>query len=228
MALTAKYIDWDIAGGGVAGLSDISILTTDLKDSIIQRVEILKIEAGLNRDFAQGTVAIGDPELHSPGDNQDFLILNNFPVIAVTRLRDNIQATVASSIITLIEHTNFEIEKEKGIIRLIPDVFDSTIMKQISEFTAGYNTVDVCYTYGYASAPGDICAFANLLAGKLIRMWYEKMYESSGAEDYEEIEMGDYSKKVGKLYQLVYKQYKDELDEQWMNLRTKYGNFVTS
>lgn len=221
MAETARYINWDRAAAIVDKFE--SDLSTNLKDAIILQVEDLMIDAKFGIKFdTEYTISTSDPEKHSPLDKQTTLVLKNFPVTSVTRLRDNVLATNSVNILTLIEHTNFEVRKSSGIIELIEDVSDSNLMKKIEWFTPGVNTVDVAYKYGFSSVPNDIQAFANFLAAKVIKQWDQ--YDSG--QDVEEYTMGDYKEKVGSYLREIDSRFDREIKSMSYALNNKYLNMV--
>jgi len=225
--LTASYIDWEDACYMV-GADPTAI--DNIKDPIIQWVETLGIELELGRDistaFQENTVSSSDPELHSiERDDQDTLIAKHFPIISVTRLRDNIQASNSNNILTLTEHTNFEIEKETGLIRLTGELQDSNLMKKIEFFTQGYNTVDLCYVWGFTSIPNDVKAFANLMAAALLRQ-YDKMVASGESAGLKRLQMGDYEEEVGDMYKNAQNEFMASVKLSSYRLKSKYGNYV--
>jgi len=223
MALTEKYVTWATASN-LVGI-DASTLNANIKDAIIERVEYLEIEQLLGQGMLFDQVYTIDtniPELHSANDNQDFIVARNFPIVSVIRLRDNIHATVTSSILTLVEHTNFEIQKDTGIIKLVRSLSDSLLMKKIEFFTAGINTIDLCYTYGFDSVPNDIKAYADMLAAKIIKAW-NQFYNLDGTESFQ---MGDYTEKVGEWFKHIDSQFDPHINRMLISLKSKYTNFM--
>jgi len=78
-------------------------------------------------------------------DTQNEVVLNQFPVISVTYLKDT-DDTVSTS--------NYYTDLEAGVIRL---------ENYGTFFTAGRQTVEVSYTAGYAVVPADLSYAASIL-----------------------------------------------------------------
>ncbi len=213
--MAAKYIDWTIVKG-ITGLTDTE-LTSAVKASIENLVEILGIDALFGRDFGMHTIDTSNPELH----NIDYeyartLIVRNFPVISIERLRDNIQDATPT---ILVEHDDFEVDKRTGMIVLS---FDATLGNDVSlhtYFTKGVNTVDVAYTYGFTSVPSDIVAYANMLAAKVCSFWKRLLY-SNGIPDYEQ--MGDYQRRFTNQFNSIDQFYDPIIKNVLFSLKSKY------
>ena len=214
--MSAKYITWETA----VALSGKSIvdLNDNIKNAIVDYVETIGIELFLGRDFTSHDITIINPELHSPNSNQQSIILKNYPVISITRLRDNIHVSLESSISTLVEHVNFEVIKDTGIIKLIYDS-DEEIIEPILFFTSGTNTVDVAYTYGFETPPDDIKAFANLLASKIIKLW-EYMDGTTNLKSYK---MANYEQRVIDIVKSVDSGIDYLIKNAKVKLLSKYG-----
>ncbi len=218
--MAALYIDFTKAKS-LAGINDT--LTDAIKDAITEWVENLKIKLILGTDFSSGSVTTSDPELHSISEFQDSIILKKFPVISVSRLRDNIRA---SSPKTLVENTDFAIDKNIGaiyIIRNTDNIYNDTIDISGYYFTTGINTVDVAYTYGWSDIPEDIKSFAIVYAAKILRMWSK----FTNAGDTIEFSMGDYSEKVGQWDKVIDNQFDPIINESLIALKSKYKNYIT-
>lgn len=212
-----SYINWT----NVLNLARISSLEDEVKTAIEEWVESIGIDIELGRNFLSNEIATDSPEIHSINDDYvNSIILKNYPVIEITRLRDNINADNTSDIVTLEEHTNFEVELEKGIIHIV-DAFGSTIMPMKTYFTKGINTVDVAYTYGYLSVPDDIIAFADLIAVRVSKIWND-VFGEKGVD----FKMGDYEEKLSQYYKKNKSVFDDQLDIVKIKLMTKYGATV--
>jgi len=213
----ADYITWATAVA-LSGKTEVD-LTDSVKNAIVDYVETIGIELFLNRDFSLHEITISNPELHSPDKYQDNIMLKHYPVVTITRLRDNIHASLEADITTLVEHANFEVQKDNGIIKLIYDS-DDELIEPIVFFTSGTNTVDVAYTYGYSTPPDDIKAFANLLAAKIIKIW-EFMDGSSNMVSYK---MGNYEEKFNEIIiKGVDSQIDNLINTSKIKLLSKYG-----
>ena len=220
MPYTEKYIDWDYASS-VVGVSAAG-LTDDVKDAIIQEVEWLMIDSILGGGMSFDKVYEVDsaaPELHSIGLQQSFIILKKFPVVSVTRLRDNIRSSV--SVVTLTEGVDFEVNKDTGVINLVNSE-QGSLANVVSFFTKGHSTVDVSYVYGFSSVPNDIKAFANLLAAKSIKSWY--LFDNGDVSG--SFTMGDYTEKVGEWSRQLADRFGPTISMALSSLKAKYSNIV--
>jgi hypothetical protein len=219
--MSAIYITWSKAIG-LSGKTETEIAAA--KEIIIEWVEKIGIELFLGRDFAETIISTNDPELHNIGDNQDTIILKNFPVVSISRLRDNIQSSVAADIKTLIEHTDFEVDKDSGIVQLIKNSSNSIFSdcNCLGYFTEGRNTVDVAYTHGFDTIPNDICAYADILAAKIISLW-DNIVNKGGVESFR---MADYEESIGNLLSNITTIFDNELNLMRIKLYSKYGKSV--
>ena len=217
-----KYIDWSKAIT-LSGVTEVDV-TDAVKNAIADWIERVGIELELGQPlgFDSGEITVSDPELKTIVELQDTIILDHFPIITVTRLRDNIRATNANNILTLVEETNFEIDKESGIIKLTGELSDSNLMRKIEVFTVGWNTVDVAYTYGFATIPNYLRAFATLVATKALKVWN---IISNNSTDFQMLKMGDYTKQYGKMADR-FSLLQIDIDRAKLVLRSKLGNFA--
>lgn len=218
--MAALYIDFDKAKV-LSGISDT--LTTAIKDAIVEWVENLKIKLLLGTDFNSKVISTSNPELYSIKDFQDSIVLKNFPIISVTRLRDNIRATSPT---TLVENTDFVIDKATGTIYIIKNednITNGTLDVSGYYFTSGINTVDIAYVYGWSAIPDDVKSFATVYASKILRMWSK--FANTG--DVESFTMGDYSEKVGQWSKVVDSQFDPIINESIIALKSKYKNYIT-
>ena len=218
-----EYIDFDVAIK-LAGLTLLDVNDANLQEAIVNYVENLSIDAVFGRDFLMDEITTSNPELHNIGENQNTIITKHFPIISVTRLRTNIRATVSSSVLTLTEHTNFEIDKNAGLIHLIIAEEMTDIMKTIEYFVEGYNSTDVCYTYGYLTPPSDIIAYANIMAAKILRAY--KNWEIDVSSNTISLTMGDYTEKVSDWARQMNDVYDTILNKSLLMLLNKYANLT--
>lgn len=113
------------------------------------------IELLLNRNFG---ITNSFTDYFDGQSNQKHIQLSHYPVIAVTSFIDNQRGTTTT---TLVEDTDFAVDKQAGIIELIRD--DWNILKGSTSLTVGTKTVKIIYTYGYSSIPAEITLFADWL-----------------------------------------------------------------
>ena len=203
----AEYVDADKAAA-IAGVAS-TYVTSTLQEWVRGRIDL-----ELGRDFqSTGEVTTSDPEVHTIKDSyMDSIQTKNFPILAVSRLRDNI---LSDNVLTLNE-VNYHIEKESGIILLKYDARAvNTGVTRIDYFTKGVGTVDIAYTYGFASVPSEVQTLANWMAAMLAKFAYTEGLIGSGVTT--EVTIGDYKEK--KFYDEKYKgiaeKYKDDIDRMY-------------
>lgn len=217
----ATYIDWDIAKS-LSGIDDT--LDDTIKSAISQWVEDIQIKLLLNADFSVTVVGSDNPEMYNIGEFQNAITLKNFPVISVSRVRDNIRATTPT---TLVEDTNYTIVKETGTVFLIDSVKDNIVIgndfANNNYFTEGINIVDVCYSYGYAAIPDDVKAYANMNAAKVLKLW--SRLKNSG--DVDSFTMGDYTEKIGMWGNSADSKFDPLIIAAQIALNSKYKNAVS-
>jgi uncharacterized phiE125 gp8 family phage protein len=79
------------------------------------------------------------------GDGTGELILNQFPIISVTSIHDDLDRDFTSTF--LIAATDYVIYKERGVIKLF---------RNEGAFQKGLQNLKVIYVAGYATVPGDL------------------------------------------------------------------------
>lgn len=116
-------------------------------------------------------------------DNQNELVLKNFPIISITSLTNEASSDDPKEI----DNDSFVTDNESGILQLINTKTVSG--NAISYFAKGFNTVKVVYEYGYNSVPNDIEKFATLLMARYLEM--ENILSDAGV--LKSIKIGNYS-----------------------------------
>jgi len=188
-------------------------------ESYITTALIAWVESFINTyfnrsDFSAGIEAAS--ETHNISNTTETMIMTKyFPVISVTTLRDNIRSTSP----TTIDALNYDVDNEAGIVVLVWNSTSSaTGVTQMSYFTKGIAAVDITYSHGFASTPGEITALANMLCAKLARISYLEEQSSPGA--IKKIQMGDYTEE--RFYDAkmtsVQMKYDKSIDEMLLNL----------
>lgn len=97
-------------------------------------------------------------------NNQDEIVLRNFPVVSVIELYDEANTDDPK----LIESDNYVSDKESGIIQLVYKKTIST--NKISEFSKGHNSVRVKYEYGFETVSEPVQRYATLLLARYLTL----------------------------------------------------------
>ena len=113
------------------------------------------------------------------GSRQDEIMLENYPLLELSQLKDND---------VVINSNSFLLYEDEGFIRINRD---ETNPDSLSYFTKGRQTVHVTYKYGYISVPKDIEWVATVLTGSIATNSLTSSGVISGGSVIEE-EIGEY------------------------------------
>lgn len=192
----------------LSGLAESDINSTQ-KNSVDEFVELM-----LGRSFtsAQHT------QYYDIEGSEKTLQLPHWPLISVTRFRDNQRET---SYTDLVEDTDFTVDKQAGLVKLIQDDFN--ILKGSAYLTVGTKTVAITYNWGYSSIPNDVKLFADwMLAWIAEQKKVMGASKTTGGAVLKRVQMGDYSEAYGVGSTEVDKKYKETLSGMSSMLIGKY------
>jgi len=192
-----------IAGVAVTDIADYQVTSAD------RYVELI-----LGRSFESAS----QTDYYDIKGDEKIIQLHRYPVISITTFRDNQRE---SSYTDLVEDTDFTLDKEAGLVKLIHDEFN--ILKGSTSLTKGEKTVKIVYTWGYASVPNDVAMFADWVLARMaeIKKSGDAAETSTGAA-LKSIQIGDYEEAYDTKNDKIDKKYKAILAEMTSAMISKY------
>jgi hypothetical protein len=151
-------------------------------------------------------------------DDQDELVLKNFPVISITTLTNEARATTPK----VIDSSNYVCDLDSGIIQLDGANASNNAENIIEAFAKGFNSVKVEYDYGYASVPGDIVKLATLLLAK----WSKIKSEQATSNGLKSVSAGDYKETFDLEFMGVKSEFDEMITELFRLAKIKYSRGV--
>lgn len=136
--------------------------------------------------------------------NQDEIILNNFPVISVSEIVDNVHSDAPQTL----DSDSYVVDNNTGIIQLIKKANTIPIINGcLNFFSKGFNSVKVTYKYGYATVPDIIAQIATLMIAKWAKI--KDTQADADGTNLKSVRIGDYSE----TYDLTFMNIKSEFDD---------------
>ena len=202
----------------IAGLTEADIL--DAQIEIVNRF----IDALVNRNFGVANTRNNPPQYFDIEGDERELLLDRWPVIAITELVDNQRGASPS---TLVQDTDYFLEGAEGVIKLVEDEFN--ILKGSAYLTRGMRTVRCIYTWGYEDIPAPVSAFADWMAA-----WIAEIKKATGAAKTAEgqvlrkLRAGNYEEAYDIGNTIIDKKYKAVLSDMTQFLIRNYMRYGDS
>ncbi len=188
--------------------------TTDIPDYFVTTADQF-IEEMLGREFGLALDQIDFFDV-PPGGLQT-IQLHKFPVISITTLRDNQRGSNPED---LVEDTDFTVDKQAAILKLIKDDFN--ILKGSTTLTVGTKTVKVTYTYGYETTPNAVKLFADWYLAWLTEVKKSLDNMKSNGAILSRVQVGDYAEAYSTNNRSIDSKYKSVLADMSFVLVRKY------
>jgi len=196
----------------------------DAKDEVVELVEGLTESdiQGTWRDWAKVCIDLecghdfyshdSDTEYYDIVDSQSVLLLRNYPVLALTQLRDNVNGIYTQTPTTIDD--DYHLESEAGIITLLGGTQ--------SYFTTGKANADVEYTYGYSSTPVEVRMLANMLVAFRAQIY---LLEKNGESIFglQSLQIADYRETFGQDLGPIKAKLVDDIKRMMLLVKRKYG-----
>lgn len=199
------------------------VATTDINDAQVDLVnKYIEQMTGRNFGVENSHIQYFDVE-----GSEDTFQLINYPVISLTEIRDNQRDSVIGNQTVLVEDTDYTIDKQAGIVKLIKDDFN--VLKGSTGLTVGTKTVKITYTWGYSSTPEDVSMFADYMLAWLAESTKEigSVKNDSGAI-LRRIQIGDYQEAYDSKNDKINAKYQKLLSDMSQQLVSKYKKYGES
>jgi len=141
--------------------------------------------------------------------NQDSILLDNGPIIEVTKLKDDGE---------VVDEADYLLYAKEAIVALKTDTTFGVLF-DVPYFTKGRQKVSVSYKWGYADVPEDIQYVCSLLVAQLA---LDKLKDTIREQEVESEKIGEYSVSYQKDYYTIEKKINGQVKEAKMSILDNY------